>query len=266
MLYFAYGSNMHPMRAYQRMPGARLAGTGILYSWRLRERLYADIEEDLNSKVYGVLYEVDADDLFILDRYEGAPRVYRRIHVRVETEGEFKEAVAYVMTRATREERDGQNYPEYYRQICSFGAEFNGIKNQFKRRKTKKMKNQNKTFKVAVYGTLMTGESNSAYVPGRITRRRCTMTGTLFDTGSGYPAFIPEGKTTVQAELLEVTSETLVRLDRLEGVPYLYEREDIEVTLEDGTKEKCQVYVMRNLPVRARVIKGGSWQEYRRAK
>ena len=42
--YFAYGSNMNPVRIRERIPQARLVGKAIIKGWRLVERLYADIE------------------------------------------------------------------------------------------------------------------------------------------------------------------------------------------------------------------------------
>ena len=42
--YFAYGSNMNPVRIRQRIPQARLVGKATIKGWRLVERLYADIE------------------------------------------------------------------------------------------------------------------------------------------------------------------------------------------------------------------------------
>ena len=67
-----------------------------------------------------------------------------------------------------------------------------------------------KLIRVAVYGTLMTGERNEHW--GADARRRvpCTIRGVLYDTGWGFPAFVPdEHGRDVAAELLDVTQETL---------------------------------------------------------
>ncbi|OQC12902.1 MAG: AIG2-like family protein [Lentisphaerae bacterium ADurb.Bin082] len=72
---------------------------------------------------------------------------------------------------------------------------------------------QKKLIRLAVYGTLMTGERNERW--GADARRRvpCTIRGVLYDTGWGFPAFVPDANgRDVAAELLEVTPETRARL------------------------------------------------------
>ena len=69
-----------------------------------------------------------------------------------------------------------------------------------------------KLIRVAVYGTLMTGERNEHW--GADARRRvpCTIRGVLYDTGWGYPAFVPdEHGRDVAAELLDVTPDPMAR-------------------------------------------------------
>ena len=80
-----------------------------------------------------------------------------------------------------------------------------------------------KRHEVAVYGTLMAGERNERWAADALDRRPCTLRGTLYDTGRGYPAFVPdEAGCEVKAELLTVTYATLALLDGLEGFPWLY--------------------------------------------
>ena len=80
-----------------------------------------------------------------------------------------------------------------------------------------------KRHKVAVYGTLMAGERNARWAADALDRRPCTLRGTLYDTGRGYPAFVPDDAGgEVRAELLTVTGATLDLLDGLEGFPWLY--------------------------------------------
>lgn len=115
-----------------------------------------------------------------------------------------------------------------------------------------------KLIRLAVYGTLLKGQRNEHW--GAEARRRvpCTIRGVLYDTGRGYPAFVQDdGGRDVAAELLEVTPETLARIDVLEGYPRLYVRETVPATLADGSVVQAMVYVMRKLPERARVIESG---------
>ena len=121
-----------------------------------------------------------------------------------------------------------------------------------------------KTFKVAVYGTLMAGEKNERWAADALDRRPCVLRGTLYDTGWGYPAFVPNmdgGK--VKAELLTITATTLARMDVLEGYPRLYRREVIPIVLGDGSVETAMVYVMNKLPRGAMVIASGDWRKFR---
>ena len=79
-------------------------------------------------------------------------------------------------------------------------------------RRPKGRKMKEKLIRVAVYGTLMTGERNEHW--GADARRRvpCTIRGVLYDTGWGYPAFVPdEHGRDVAAELLDVTPDPIAR-------------------------------------------------------
>lgn len=136
--YFAYGSNMNPLQAHQRVPRARVLGTATLSNWRLVERKTADIEKHRGSKVHGVVYAFGRNEVYAMDRYEGSPRVYRKVMVRVNIEGKTKEAFTYVMTEQTRKQREAKPYADDYRTRCSDGAKFYDIPNGFL--KTKKVK------------------------------------------------------------------------------------------------------------------------------
>jgi len=119
------------------------------------------------------------------------------------------------------------------------------------------------TVKLIVYGTLMFGERNHRFCRNAVSINPCTITGTLYDTGYGFPAFVPEGENTVAAELIEIPFEDWEAVDRLEGYPRLYDRLMFPAKLADGMDTTGWVYVMHNLPERAQVIESGSWKEYR---
>ena len=121
----------------------------------------------------------------------------------------------------------------------------------------------NETFRVAVYGTLLAGERNERWAAGALSRVPCVIWGVLYDTGCGFPAFVPASPTeghAVQAELLTVDADGLARMDELEGYPRLYRRDDILAVLRDGTAVPAMVYVMNRLPPRATVIASGDWR------
>lgn len=118
-----------------------------------------------------------------------------------------------------------------------------------------------KRHKVAVYGTLMAGERNERWAADALDRKPCTLRGTLYDTGRGYPAFVPDDAGgEVRAELLTVTQATLSRMDRLEGHPSLYRRERVTAALSGGGVAEAWVYVMNRMPRGAKVIGSGDWR------
>ena len=137
ILYFAYGSNMNPIRMAQRCPGATPLGVGILRNYQIAERLYADIDFLEGGEVHGVLYLITKQHLRSLDAREGYPKVYRRMWLPVEFNGETYLAVTYEMTIATKAARSGRMYPEEYQRICSEGARFYRVKNSFTARRKK---------------------------------------------------------------------------------------------------------------------------------
>lgn len=102
-LYFAYGSNMHPVQMRERCPGARPAGIGMLRGWcfRITTRGTAAIVREPGRVVYGVLWRCAPSHFHALDRYEGVHwRNYRRRMVTIETENNgAARAVTYVTNR-----------------------------------------------------------------------------------------------------------------------------------------------------------------------
>ena len=62
-----------------------------------------------------------------------------------------------------------------------------------------------KTVKLIVYGTPMSGERNHGFCRNAVSITPCTITGTLYDTGYGFPAFVPEGENMVAVELIEIS-------------------------------------------------------------
>jgi len=77
--YFAYGSNLHPLRLGERVPSARLVGTAALPSHRMawHKRGMDDsgkcfivptgMEAD---RFHGAVYRLDADHKGLLDEFE----------------------------------------------------------------------------------------------------------------------------------------------------------------------------------------------------
>lgn len=131
--YFAYGSNMNIQRARLRIPGAVTVGRATLRGYALHERLYADIGRYAGKDVEGVLYRVCESHLRELDRFEGAPRIYERRLVTVHCGAAPVRCWTYVMTKETREMREGISFPPWYRSMCSSGARQHGVRDDFRK-------------------------------------------------------------------------------------------------------------------------------------
>lgn len=133
---------------------------------------------------------------------------------------------------------------------------------------------------VAVYGTLMNGERNACWRQDIPTKVEGTMWGHLYDTGYGFPAFVPadhgeKGAAQVACEILECTPEQIAHMDVLEGYPNLYRREVVRTETRCGWDGKVLVYVMNHIPEGAKEIvteeipnwgKVADWRKYRMGK
>ena len=116
MLYFAYGSNMDPIRMARRCPGAvalgcaRLPGHRLIFTWdsAFWRGGVGHVVPSEQDDVWGVLWELGEPDLEALDRYEGiAHGIYRRARIAIEHEGAAVEALIYLSNddRARRPSR-----------------------------------------------------------------------------------------------------------------------------------------------------------------
>jgi gamma-glutamylcyclotransferase (GGCT)/AIG2-like uncharacterized protein YtfP len=97
-IYFAYGSNLNRADMRVRCPSAKALSLAVLRDWRLTFRDVADIEPASGELVRGALWLVGEQDFRSLDRYEGAPSLYVRRFVDVETDDGPARAITYVMT------------------------------------------------------------------------------------------------------------------------------------------------------------------------
>ena len=102
------------------------------------------------------------------------------------------------------------------------------------------------TVLIAAYGTLRSGECNERFCQNAISRRIATISGTLYDTGWGFPAFVPKGKTKVAVELIEIPIRDWADVDRF--------------TLDNGEQVKAWIYIMNTLPEQAKAIVSGDWK------
>ncbi|MCA1830948.1 MAG: gamma-glutamylcyclotransferase [Actinobacteria bacterium] len=131
MKYFAYGSNMDPVRMSFRCKGARAVGTAILPDHRLTFRRWrtwrtglADVEPAPGERVVGVLWEIDERHERRLDRYEAVDRdLYRKERARVIAAGGHEFDVMIYVATLTGPKRPSKRYLR----LLIRGAERNGL-------------------------------------------------------------------------------------------------------------------------------------------
>ncbi len=131
LFYFAYGSNLHPLRLQQRVPSARSIGVIRAESRRLT---FSKRSIDQSGKcnfyetespedvVFGVLYEIDASEKAALDKAEGKGNGYNEVLVSFELEGKNYTPFTYV---AASSHIDSGLCPyNWYKEMVVLGAQF----------------------------------------------------------------------------------------------------------------------------------------------
>ena len=107
ILYFAYGSNMLSRRLQERAPSARPVAIGKISGhrlcWHKRSRdgsgkCDADVSENTDDCVWGVIYRLDAHEKTALDIAEGLGSGYAEKTVHVMTSQGAMVAITYVAT------------------------------------------------------------------------------------------------------------------------------------------------------------------------
>jgi len=107
-----------------------------------------------------------------------------------------------------------------------------------------------KLIRLAVYGTLMKGQRNEHWGADARSRVPCMIRGVLYDTGWGFPAMqlSDDPDDIVHGEIVTLPEAALPAIDRLEGIPRLYQRVEAIAVSEAGTKSTTYCYVMEHLP------------------
>jgi len=160
MWYFSYGSNMSIEKLKKRGIKTYNFKSGILYDYKIvfnkketiihlkssekeylkYRRLWANIEYCKGSKTEGTLFEIDEDQLKIIDYYEGYPLNYIRKNIKIVCKDEIIEAITYISVKSnTIHNNDLPDYEiddEYKKQILKSKT----IDKQYKN----KIKNENK--------------------------------------------------------------------------------------------------------------------------
>lgn len=138
--YFAYGSNLHPLRLGRRTPSCQLMGAAQLSGYQLRfhKRSDADgsakcnamVTGDDRHAVMGAVYQMGLEDLAVLDRIEGlGPGGYERVVTSVTLAGDLIEVFFYA---AIPSHVDARLRPfTWYRDLVWHGAAWHGFPREY---------------------------------------------------------------------------------------------------------------------------------------
>jgi gamma-glutamylcyclotransferase (GGCT)/AIG2-like uncharacterized protein YtfP len=129
--YFAYGSNMASEVIVRACPRHRFSGVARLDRHRLaftRRSIrtgtgVADVVPAENESVFGVLYEVDEQELAALDRKEGYGWAYIRITRPVVVEAGGPDQIAAIYTVRVKELAEVRPSRQYLDRLIAAGCE-----------------------------------------------------------------------------------------------------------------------------------------------
>jgi gamma-glutamylcyclotransferase (GGCT)/AIG2-like uncharacterized protein YtfP len=131
MVYFAYGSNLHPLRLRKRVPSAKLVGGTDLRRYRL---VFHKQGKDGSGKchlistgsdsdlVYGAIYEMDQAHKGDLDRIEGRGAGYLEHSMTLSLQG--KEYGCFTYLAQASFIIDGLKPYHWYKHLVVLGARY----------------------------------------------------------------------------------------------------------------------------------------------
>jgi hypothetical protein len=131
MYYLAYGSNLHPTRLTDRIPGAHLVGTselrGYLMSFHKRSedgsaKCTLQRTADSNDIAYTAIYSVPAEEVSVLDAIEGVGDGYDRDQFDITIDGEPLRIFTYIASD-THLVFDVEPY-DWYKRLVLAGARY----------------------------------------------------------------------------------------------------------------------------------------------
>lgn len=138
--YFAYGSNLHPLRLGRRTPSLRLRGCAWLPGYDLRFHKICEVDDSAKANAYrtdspvdgirGAVYQLDAADFPALDEVEGLGKGgYELRTALLEVEGEPAHVFFYT---ARRDFIDPDRRPwSWYRDLVLRGAEWHEMPSDY---------------------------------------------------------------------------------------------------------------------------------------
>ena len=136
LYYFAYGSNLHPVRLTRRVPSARLTGVATLPEHTLRfHKRGKDNSGKCNAfytgqpehHVLGAVFEIAVEEKPILDKFEGPGYEVRSLTVST-TDGAL-DVFAYIAAETHIDELL-QPYT-WYRELVHLGARYHSFPDSY---------------------------------------------------------------------------------------------------------------------------------------
>lgn len=129
--YFAYGSNMSLKRINKRISSVDLVGVGKLkdYEFICNKRSIdgsakANIEFNQGSYVWGVIFELNKSELYLLDKIEGG---YKRKEVTIKMSNDKISVYTYISENIKEDMRVLQDYKD----IIIKGAKENDLPKKY---------------------------------------------------------------------------------------------------------------------------------------
>jgi len=141
LFYFAYGSNLHPMRLRARTPSASVLGRARLRGYCLGfHKRGRDQSAKCNARrtgqggdmVHGVVYRIARGERRMLDRAEDLGQGYDRVRLRVSVGGRQRVVFAYLARHEAI--RDGLRPFDWYLEYVQRGARHHGLTGRYLQR------------------------------------------------------------------------------------------------------------------------------------
>lgn len=120
-----------------------------------------------------------------------------------------------------------------------------------------------KTYRVFVYGSLLSGLHNHRLLEGArfLGEARTRPLYTMTNLGA-YPSVAHGGKTSILGEVWEVSAGQRARLDRLEGHPRFYTRSYVHLVGEPHRRHWVEAYFLDEPQHRShREVRSGDWRQ-----
>jgi len=148
MYYFAYGSNMDEKdlkdwckKENMPFPKWTLLGTACLDGYKLFFNYYskkrnggaANIMKYSDSKVYGLLFEMDECDIKTIRKKEGVPNCYEEITITVKHKDRNIVKVKTYKVLKEKEKSGHQKPTKYYMNLILRNARINGFPSEYVR-------------------------------------------------------------------------------------------------------------------------------------